>query len=890
MQRSMIRSVSMASLLMLFIAGGASASMTERFEAKFLKSRIKQRIDEGWKVQSGNVSGAQATTFNDAGWTTTNVPHDFGITLVSTTDNDPAAQGWYRKHFTLPSGFAGKKVVVQFDGIYHDSKIYLNGTQVGAQEYGYVSFTCDLTPYLTATGDNVLAVFVDNVTVRNSRWYSGTGIYRHVWLIATDNVYVRNWGTAVTTPVAAAAQSQIKVRTDVINEMTTAQTRTVETTIYDEGGNALKTVSTPITINPKNADSTKDIDTCVQTFALTSCNLWSPSTPVRYYAYTRLLNGTTPADDYVTPFGIRDLKFTPGSGMTINGVPTKMKGVCLHCTLVPAGSAVPDPMWERAIKEIKNSGCSSIRTSHDPYSSEFLDLCDQYGMLVMDEFCDKWSQPAGGVSYENWAQNWQHDAKLFVERDRNHPCVVVWSMGNEVYYGATIPTYITSTMSQLVPYVHSLDSGSFRPVLHACNVQDAPGYVNLAKIQDDFAGINYGDAIYSQIHTLDPNVLIMGTENDPYTIAGSLLPTWFSVRNTPYVVGHHIWTGYDYLGEKPPLGSAYGYLDNCIFRKSYFYYQLAQWSDSPMVHITIGTGAGSGHSMPPLEENWNQTGSVPVVTYTNCDSVSLYVNSTKIGTEKLSTFPNMIMQWTNVPWASGVIKAIGMKGGVQAATDSIKTVGPEAKVILKPDHTTLYADGDDAASIEVSVADANNNFVYSAVDQVSFTMTGAGRSLGIASGDWDSNEPFKGTARKLYHGKVLIVIQSTTTPGTITLTVSAAGLTPATLTLTTTAQSVSALPPRASILNATRGRAGLLTCSQNPGSKNVRVNYNVGAPGLVGLSVLSPSGRLVSALTNGYHKAGSYSLDWNAMNKSGLYFFVMKTSGNTSVRKAFIVQ
>jgi beta-galactosidase len=879
----------MFSLLVLFIAGSAGASMTERFEAKFLKSRIKQRIDENWKVQSGDVTGASATAFNDGAWTTTNVPHDFSITLVNTSNNDPGAKGWYRKHFTLPAGFAGKKVIVQFDGIYHDSKIYINGTQVGSQEYGYVSFYCDLTPYLNATGDNVLAVFVDNLTVRNSRWYSGTGIYRHVWLIATDNVYVRNWGTFVTTPTAASASSQIRVQTDVVNDLTTAQTRTVETTIYDENNKAVQTASTSITINPKAADSTKNIDTCVQTLTLTSCNLWSPSTPVRYYAYTRLLNGTTPADDYVTPFGIRDLKFTPGTGMTVNGVPTKMKGVCLHCTLVPAGSAVPDAMWERAIREIKNSGCNSIRTSHDPYSSEFLDLCDQMGMLVMDEFCDKWSQPAGGVSYENWDQNWQHDVKLFVERDRNHPSVVVWSMGNEVYYGGTIPTYITTTMGELVPYVHTLNQNSNRPVLHACNVQDAAGYVNLAKIQDDFAGINYGDAIYSSIHSKDANVLIMGTENDPYTIAGSLLPTWFSVRNTPYVVGHHIWTGYDYLGEKAPLGSAYGYLDNCIFRKSYFYYQLAQWSDSPMVHITIGTGAGSGHSMPPLEESWNQTGSVPVVTYTNCDSVSLYVNSTKIGTEKLSAFPNMIMQWTNVSWASGVIKAIGMKGN-QTVTDSIKTVGPEAKVMLKADHTALYADGDDAASIEVSVGDANNNFVYSAVDQVSFTMTGAGRSLGIASGDWGSNEPFKGTARKLYHGKVLIVIQSTTTPGTINLTVSAAGLTPATLTLTTSAQPVNAINHGASLINALRSGVDLFTCTQNPGSKNIRVNYRVGAPGLVDLSVVSSSGRLVSSLTNKYHKVGTYSLEWNAMNKSGVYFFVMKTNAGKTVRKAFMVQ
>jgi len=573
------------------------------------------------------------------------------------------------------NGFAGKKVIVQFDGIYHDSKVYLNGTQVGGQQYGYVSFTCDLTPYLNATGDNVLAVFVDNLTVRNSRWYSGTGIYRHVWLIATDKVYIRNWGTAVTTPTVSTAQSQVSVQIDVVNELTTAQTRTLETVIYDEAGSELSNASTPVTVA---ASST---GTYTQNVTLSSVTLWSPSTPVRYYAYSQLLNNASLADDYVTPFGIRELKYTPGTGLTINGVSTKMKGVCIHHTLVPAGAAVADSMWERAIKEVKASGASSIRTSHNPYSPEFYDICDEQGMLVLDEFTDKWSQPAsaGGVTYENWDANWQNDVKLFIERDRNHPSVVMWSMGNEVYYGGTIPAYITTTMGQLVPYVHALDKGSSRPVLHACNVQDPAGYVNLAKIQDDFAGINYGDSIYSQIHSLDPNVLVMGTENDPYTIPGSLLPTWFSVKNTPYVVGHHIWTAWDYLGEKPPLGSAYGYLDNCIFRKSYFYYQQSQWSDAPMVHVTIGNGSGSGRTMPPLAEDWNQSGSVDVTTYTNCDSVDLYVNSTKIGTKNLSDFPNMIMVWPSVPWTTGTIKAVGMKGGVQVAVDSINTAGAAAK-------------------------------------------------------------------------------------------------------------------------------------------------------------------------------------------------------------------
>jgi hypothetical protein len=249
----------------------------------------------------------------------------------------------------------------------------------------------------------------------------------------------------------------------------------------------------------------------------------------------------------------------------------------------------------------------------------------------------------------------------------------------------------------------------------------------------------------------------------------------------------------------------------------------------------------------------------------------------------------MIMQWTNVPWASGVIKAIGTKG-TQTVTDSIKTVGPEAKVMLKPDHTTLYADGDDAASIEVSVGDANNNFVYSAVDQVSFTLSGAGRSLGIASGDWSSNEPFKGTARKLYHGKVLIVIQSTMTPGTINLTVSAAGLTPATLTLTTVAPTVGVIRPNVSRFNTIKNMESVLTCSRNPVSNAFRIGYRVDEPGMVALSVISPSGRVIHSLANNFHKVGNYSTQWKAMNETGVYFVVLKTSNNTSVRKAVLVQ
>jgi beta-galactosidase len=246
----------------------------------------------------------------------------------------------------------------------------------------------------------------------------------------------------------------------------------------------------------------------------------------------------------------------------------------------------------------------------------------------------------------------------------------------------------------------------------------------------------------------------------------------------------------DYLGEsRNSLGGTSGFLDNCIFRKSWFYYQQSQWSEKPMVHITIGNGSGSGRSRPNLIESWNQTGPVSVVTYTSCDSVDLYVNSTKIGTQYLSDFSkNWIMQWTNVPWEPGVIKAVGMKNGKEVAVDSIKTVGAPAKILLKPDRTTLYADGNDASCIEVDIADADNNFVITGTNTIQFTMTGPGRNVGIASGDFSSNEPFKSASRKAYRGQALIVIQSSMVPGTIRLTVNSPGLAPATLNLTTQKQ------------------------------------------------------------------------------------------------------
>lgn len=782
MKNTTVSVVSICLTLVLLVAGKVQATAIERLDAKYLKSRIKLRIDEDWKVQSGRVVGAETAALDDTGWATTSVPNDMSITLVSTKDSDPGAMGWYRKHFTLAPGFAGKKVIVQFDGVYEDSKIYLNGTLIGNQRFGYISFCCDLTPYLNARGDNVLAVFVDNVTSRRSHFYSGTGIFRHVWLIATDWVHIENWGTAVTTPVAGIAESQIRVQTDVANDLASAQTPDLETTIYDEAGKALKTVSTPITLESKTTL------TCVQTLSLSPCKLWSPATPVRYYAYSRILNHGKPEDDYVSPFGIRELKYSAAEGFTINGVSMKLKGVCVHHDLVPAGAAVPDAMWERTIKELLASGCTSIRTSHNPQSPEFYDYCDQLGMLVMDEFCDKWAQTNAGSFYADFDEVWQKDLANFIDRDRNHPSIVMWSLGNEVLAAGKVPAYIPDTLKKLVPFAKKLDSS--RPYTHACvsGWSDAPGLAALAEVED-IVGVNYQDFLFGAIHKANPDAILIGTEQDPYLARSSGSPTWYEVRDVPYVIGHNLWTGVDYLGEsRNSLGGNSGFLDNCIFRKPWFYFMQSQWSDKPMVHLAIGNGSGRG-SAPVLTENWNLAGPVDVVTYNNCETVDLYVNSTKIGTKKAVDFAkNGIMQWTNVPWEAGEIKAVGMIGGKTVAVDSIKTAGAPAKILLKPDRTTLYADGSDVACIEVDVVDAKNNPVHTATNAIQFRISGPGRSIGIASSDWSSNEPFKSTSRKAFQGKALIVIQSLTTRGTIKVTVSSADLAPAQLVLTTQKQ------------------------------------------------------------------------------------------------------
>jgi beta-galactosidase len=497
------------------------------------------------------------------------------------------------------------------------------------------------------------------------------------------------------------------------------------------------------------------------------------------------MNGTTLADDYVTPFGIRNITYST-SGFFINGVNTKMKGICMHHTMVPVGSAVPEQIWVRVIKELKASGTNSIRTSHAPMAPEFYDLCDNMGMLVMDEWCDKWKDQWAGSYYQDWDNVWKADLTLFLERDRNHPSIYIWSYGNEVATsasGGAMPQYEYDMSGTIVPFAKAIDSS--RPYTHAVVngfSADWSGYVKLAQYED-IVGVNYNDGGYATGISDGPNVVWIGTEQYPYGT------TWNNCKNKAQVFGEHIWTGMDYLGEVTPMGENSGFLDVCAFRKTWFYYRKSIIGSDPVVKLGVGSTSTSGGAWvtPTLSESWNQSGSQNVVAYSNCQSVSLYLNGTLVGTKTYSSGTPSVSQWT-VTWASGTLKVVGSNSGTQVAVDSLITVGSASKLVIESDRTTLYADGDDVANIDVYITDANGNHVWNATNTITYSVSGNGRGYGIGTGDLTKASNFSGSSHAAYEGRAYLPVQSTTTPGTITVSATASGLTAGSIVLTTIAQ------------------------------------------------------------------------------------------------------
>ncbi|MBZ5561015.1 MAG: DUF4982 domain-containing protein [Acidobacteriia bacterium] len=781
--------------------------------------RERRSFDDGWRFFKGDVKGAEQPGFAAAAWRSIMLPHDWSMegpyspTNASGTGFLPGGIGWYRKTFQLPGSASGRVVSIVFDGVYRDSDVWINGHHLGHRPYGYSSFAYELTPYLNfGAKANVLAVRVDHSEAADSRWYTGSGIYRRVWLVSTRLIHVANWGTYVFTPVVRDAEALVSVETTAVNESKNPATVRVVTSIEDPNGREVASVSAE---EPIGAGQSR---TFAQQAPVPSPALWSTQTPQLYTAVTRLFADRALTDDYRTPFGIRSIRFDPNQGFFLNGKPEKIKGVCLHHDLGALGAAFSEVALERRLRLLKAIGVNAIRCSHNPMAPELYDLCDRLGLLVMDEAFDEWQAGKhkwikgwnvgvpGTAGYHEVFDEWStRDLQDMVRRDRNHPSVVLWSIGNEIDYpgdpyghplgrdglkpGMLDADVLPMIARRLIADVKELDGT--RPVTQALADIQASNATGLASLLD-VTGYNYLEQYYARDHATYPERIILGSENQ------HSLEAWRAVAMNDYVLGQFLWTGVDYLGESgryPARGSMSGLLDFCGFRKPVSYLREALWSVRPMVYaaareaqpvrgprMDFGGPAREGR----LVEHWNWTKddrkTIPVEVYTNCASTELFLNGRSLGEKAVADRLNPVLRW-EVPNEAGVVRAIGKQNGKEVAHFELATAGAPDHLELVPDKTNLQANGRDLSNIEIRVVDAAGRRVYAGDSIISVEVQGPGELAAMDSGNVLDITPVQAGHRTAYEGRVLAIVRSGRKPGQLIVHASAPGLSPAEITL-----------------------------------------------------------------------------------------------------------
>jgi beta-galactosidase len=771
-------------------------------------TRTVEKFTRDWKFNLGDSPGFKNADFDDTGWRSLNLPHDWSIEGAFDEKNPstfsggalPGGVGWYRKTFTLPADRKDRLVFIDFDGVYWNSEVWINEEYLGKRPSGYSSFRYDLTPHLRFGPDkNVVAVRVDNSKQPNSRWYSGSGIYRNVWLVTTDKVHVDHWGTFVTTPEVSEKSARVSIKTKVSNASGAAEEVQLTTSVYDGQGRVVvsATAKQPV---PKNG--TYEF---AQELQVANPALWSVKSPQLYKAVSEVVVGGKKLDIYETPFGIRFFKFDPEKGFFLNGKPQKILGVCNHHDLGCLGAAVNTRALERQLEILRGMGVNAIRTSHNTPAPELLDLCDRMGFLVMDEAFDVWKNKKVDYDYHQFFDEWhRRDLEDLVLRDRNHPSVIIWSIGNEImeqWDSTGIPM-----TRDLVGIVKALDTS--RPVTAGLNPPSNEGNSFVKSGALDLIGYNYDHRNYEAFPKNFPAKIFIGTEscsslasrghydmpsdsirrwpvrwdlpfkegNPGNTVSAydnvsapwgsTQRETWRLIKKFDYLSGMFIWTGFDYIGEPTPYGwpsrsSYFGIVDLAGFPKDSYYLYQSEWTDQPTLHI-----------FPHW--NWPNGKAVDVWAYTNCEEVELFLNGKSLGTKR-KTPDDLHLVW-RVTYEPGTLKAIGRTGGKEVMTKEIHTAGAPAKVVLQADRTGIHADGSDLSFVTVRIEDANGNLIPDATNLVRFEVTGEGFIAGVDNGSQTSLESFKANQRKAFNGLCLAVLQSNGKAGKIVLKAASDGL------------------------------------------------------------------------------------------------------------------
>ncbi len=780
-------------------------------------------FDDNWRFHRGDAAGAEESAYDDSSWRLVQLPHDWAIEGPFDPKLNPhtgalpiSGIGWYRKSFVLSGDARDRRFTVVFDGAMSNATVWINGHELGTRPYGYSSFAFDLTAGLHFDGEpNVLAVRLAP-EAQSSRWYPGAGIYRNVWLDITGPVHVAEWGTYVTTPAVSDDKATVSIKTDVQNTLDREVTVALRQTVVNGSGEAVAQFS-----GPRTPISPGVIRTIPADVSVPSPQRWDMDHPYLYRLITEILEGNQVIDKYSTPFGIRTIAFEREKGFLLNGKAHKLHGVCLHHDLGALGAAVNRRAIERELQILKAAGVNAVRTSHNPPAPELLDLCDRLGIVVMDEAFDMWRIAKVPNGYSKYYDQWsERDARDMARRDRNHPSIILWSIGNEIPEQKTADGW--KEAKRLTEFFHEEDPT--RPTTSAFNEWHDAIRNHMAEYVD-VPGFNYQPMRYEQILKEHPTWVIFGSETascvssrgvyhlpiEKYEKHPShqlssydiIAPSWaycpdveFTYQDKlPTVLGEFVWTGFDYLGEPTPYfgwgtdnshdwparSSYFGMVDLAGFPKDRYYLYQSQWTTKPMVHI-----------LP----HWNWEGregqDIPVMAYTNAEEVELFLNGQSLGRKRRSSEPVEIpvgpnvsstlkfsskyrLMW-DVPYRPGSLKAVAYINGKPVAEQEVHTAGAPFKIVLSPDRSRVRGDRDDLSFITVRIEDKDGNLCPTADNLVRFAVTGAGEIAAVDNGNAATTEPFQADHRKAFSGLALLIVRPGRKPGAIHVVANSDGL------------------------------------------------------------------------------------------------------------------
>jgi len=787
---------------------------------------IKLSLDRQWQFKP-------AVTAND--WwrqseaVLVDLPHDFSISQPRNPHTKagasngffPGGLGTYEKTLHIPEEWNNKKLMLEFEGVYMNTTVHFNNQIVAKHPYGYTSFHCDLTPYLLYSKDNQIKVTVNNDALPNTRWYSGSGIYRHVWLLIGEPVHIEPWGVFVTTPEVSERKSSVLVKTSIVNGEPDTTPVLIRNTLLTDSGDAV--AQCEMIIDAKGSSTTH----ADQNMILAPARLWSLEDPYLYKLKSEILKDGLVLDSTETSIGIRSVALNATDGLRLNNIPVKLKGGCVHhdCGLI--GSAAYDRAEERKVELLLSNGFNAVRCAHNPPSPAFLNACDRLGMLVIDEAFDCWREAKNPNDYSVYFdQFWKLDLESMVIRDRNHPSVIMWSTGNEIVERDGRSSGYRYA-AELADFVRKLDDT--RPVVNAlCGIHPDKSVASIAMGLDsipdeydyfgqlsapfaeplDVAGYNYLLSRYEKDHEKFPNRIICGTETFPMEV----FDCWEATMKLPYVIGDFVWTAIDYLGEagighvwykgeksflgEYPWHQAYcGDIDICGFKRPQSYYRDCVWGLSKAPYIAVHkpehhgkTADISAWGWPDVVSSWTWNGfeGKPIVVdvYSRSGEVELILNGRLIG-RKNTGKENKYMASFELSYEPGELLAIGYDNGLETSRTELKTAGDPATIRLTPDRSELCSKFGDLSYITVELFDAQGNPAHNATNSIYFTVFGEGSLLAVGNSNPLSEEMYTGNYRKVHEGKAMIVVRTNGNPGNIYVTASAESIPTTTVTLKT---------------------------------------------------------------------------------------------------------